>query len=54
MFKKKKILLLGGDGFIGKNLFKELKNKYKVTKFGNRKKKTNYINYKNLKNLKNT
>ena len=54
MFKKKKILLLGGDGFIGKNLFKELKNKCKVTKFGNRKKKTNYINYKNLKNLKNT
>ena len=54
MCKKKKILLLGSNGFIGKNLFKELKKSYQVTKFGNRKKKTNYINYKNLKNLKYT
>ena len=39
MCKKKKILLLGSNGFIGKNLFKELKKSYQVTKFGNRKKK---------------
>ena len=31
---KKKVLLLGGYGFIGKNFFKKFKNKYKITKYG--------------------
>lgn len=50
---KKKILILGGEGFIGKNLYKKLKTKYNVTKFGNRKDESKYINFKNLKRLKN-
>ena len=51
MSKKKKILILGGEGFIGRNLYNKLKINYSVTKFGSRKDKSKYINLKNLKNL---
>lgn len=54
MIKKNKILLIGGYGFLGKNLFKKIKKEYTVVRFGNRSVKSQFINLNNLKNLKST
>ncbi len=52
MLKNKKILILGGYGFIGENLYRKLKKTNKVLRFGKTKKKNQKINLKNLKRLK--
>ena len=46
----KKILLLGGSGFLGTNLSKTLKNKFILIK-QSRKKKKNFLKF-NPKNIK--
>tara|TARA_Y100001954_G_C15704757_1_gene549768 strand:- start:303 stop:1145 length:843 start_codon:yes stop_codon:yes gene_type:complete len=52
MIKNKKILIIGGHGFIGKNLYKTLKKTNQVSRFGKTKKNTKNINLKNLKKNK--
>ena len=52
MIKNKKILIIGGYGFIGKNLYKKLKKTNKVSRFGKSRKKNQQIVLNNLKNLK--
>ncbi len=50
MIKKKSILITGGYGFLGTNIFKNLKKKNKVIRIGKFKKKK-IITFKNLKRL---
>ena len=50
MNNKKKILIIGGYGFIGSNLYKALKKNNFVNRFGKKKIKSKKINFKNLKN----
>lgn len=52
MIKNKKILIIGGYGFIGKNLYKKLKKTNQVSRFGKTDIKTKKINLKNLKTKK--
>ncbi len=52
MIKNKKILIIGGYGFIGKNLYGRLKKTNKVLRFGKTNKNTKKINLKNLKKVK--
>ena len=52
MIKNKKILIIGGYGFIGKNLYGRLKKTNKVLRFGKTNKATKKINLKNLKKIK--
>ena len=47
---KKKILILGGNGFIGKNFFNKYKKKYFIKKFG-KYSKNKKINLSNLKKI---
>lgn len=50
MIQNKSILITGGYGFLGSNIYQELKKKNKVVRFGSFKKKK-IINYLNLKRL---
>lgn len=52
MIKNKKILIIGGYGFIGGNLYRKLKKGNKVIRFGKTNKNKQRINLKNLKKLK--
>ena len=52
MIKNKKILIIGGYGFIGKNLYSRLKKTNKVLRFGKTNRTNKKINLKNLKKIK--
>tara|TARA_E500000331_G_C17212028_1_gene694179 strand:+ start:369 stop:1223 length:855 start_codon:yes stop_codon:yes gene_type:complete len=52
MIKNKKILIIGGYGFIGSHLYKKLKSDNKIRRFGRNNDNKQKINVKNLKKLK--